>query len=381
MFPTAAFADDTPAELSEPLEIAEPIDEGMVIDNELVDIMQMPEEEIYVDPAEEPVEEPEEIPEPVEEAEKISELTEDPAEEAELEEESEDELLSAAGIIASGKSGENLTWKLDDEGTLTISGKGYMEYIGDWSAHYSRIKTVVIEDGVKSIYSSAFECCVNLENVTIPGSVVIIGDGAFFECKKLAEIVLSAGLKQIGTQMFVNCTSLSDVVIPDTVTSIGEGAFYNCNAFDEITIPSGVTSIGSYAFFGCSHLSDVYYDGTEQQWLNIEKGDCNSELTESNVHCKPSVDAPTGLTNSDSGSSGKPIVKWTTVSGATKYDVYRATSESGTYTLIKTATTNSYTDTTATAGDTYYYKVKAYSSTGTTYASAYSAAVNAKAEK
>ena len=84
---------------------------------------------------------------------------------------------------------------------------------------------------------------------------------------------------------------------------------------------------------------------------------------------------------SNSGSSGKPIVKWTAVSGATKYDVYRATSESGTYTLIKTATTNSYTDTSATVGKTYYYKVKAYSTTGTTYASAYSAAVSAKAKK
>ena len=86
MFPTAAFADDTPAELSEPLEIAEPIDEGIFADNELVDIMQMPEEEIYIDPAEEPVEEPteepEEIPDPVEETEELPELTEEPGEEA-----------------------------------------------------------------------------------------------------------------------------------------------------------------------------------------------------------------------------------------------------------------------------------------------------------
>ena len=58
LFPTAAFADEVPEENLEPLEIAEPTDEGIFADNELVDIMQMPEEEVYVDPAEEPAEEP-----------------------------------------------------------------------------------------------------------------------------------------------------------------------------------------------------------------------------------------------------------------------------------------------------------------------------------
>ena len=58
-------------------------------------------------------------------------------------------------------------------------------------------------------------------------------------------------------------------------------------------------------------------------------------------------------------SSGKPKVSWDAVDGAVSYEVYRATSKSGTYTLVKTTTSLSYKNTSATAGKTYYYKVVA----------------------
>ena len=58
-------------------------------------------------------------------------------------------------------------------------------------------------------------------------------------------------------------------------------------------------------------------------------------------------------------SSGKPKVCWKKVTGATKYDVYRATSKSGTYSKVKTTTSLNWSDTTAKSGTTYYYKVVA----------------------
>lgn len=57
--------------------------------------------------------------------------------------------------------------------------------------------------------------------------------------------------------------------------------------------------------------------------------------------------------------SGKPRVTWGAVEGATGYQVYRAKSKNGTYTLMKTTKSTSYTNTAAKAGDTYYYKVVA----------------------
>lgn len=78
--------------------------------------------------------------------------------------------------------------------------------------------------------------------------------------------------------------------------------------------------------------------------------------------------APSGVAASDGTFSDKVQVTWTAVSGATAYDVWRNTSNaSGTATKINAAdvTGASYDDTTAVAGTTYYYWVKARNAGGT----------------
>ena len=62
---------------------------------------------------------------------------------------------------------------------------------------------------------------------------------------------------------------------------------------------------------------------------------------------------------SNVASSGKVKLTWSEVEGAKEYEVYRATSKDGEYKLMKTTTGTSYTNTSAKAGSTYYYKVKA----------------------
>ena len=79
-------------------------------------------------------------------------------------------------------------------------------------------------------------------------------------------------------------------------------------------------------------------------------------------------------------SSGDPKLTWSTVTGASKYEVYRATSRSGTYTKVATTTAKTYTNKTAKAGKTYYYKVKAVSKVKTSANSAYSAVKSIKAK-
>ena len=78
-------------------------------------------------------------------------------------------------------------------------------------------------------------------------------------------------------------------------------------------------------------------------------------------------------------SSGDPKLTWRTVTGASKYEVYRATSSGGTYTKVATTTAKTYTNKTAKAGKTYYYKVKAVSKVKTSANSAYSAVKSIKA--
>ncbi|MBQ8897045.1 MAG: leucine-rich repeat domain-containing protein, partial [Clostridia bacterium] len=140
----------------------------------------------------------------------------------------------AATTVASGTfgaDGDNLTWVLDNEGTLTISGEGEMGNTVPWQSDRNEIKSVVIEDGVTNIGFSAFEVCSSLTSITIPDSVTSIGGEAFYDC-----------------------SSLTSITIPDSVTSIGEGAFVYCSSLTSITIPDSVTSIGNLAFRDCSSL-------------------------------------------------------------------------------------------------------------------------------
>lgn len=88
----------------------------------------------------------------------------------------------AADIVASGNcgaegDGSNLTWTLDDAGTLTISGTGKMEDYGSfglapWHRYGSAIKSVNIDEGVTSIGKYAFYNCNSLTDVYYSGSAV-----------------------------------------------------------------------------------------------------------------------------------------------------------------------------------------------------------------
>ena len=101
---------------------------------------------------------------------------------------------------------DNLTWTLDADGTLTISGKGEMkDYDIDGSPVAQKkdsVKKVVIEDGITNIVDFAFFDCTVLESIEIPGSVASIGNFAF-----------------------CSCIRLTDITIPGSVTSIGESTF------------------------------------------------------------------------------------------------------------------------------------------------------------
>ena len=187
-------------------------------------------------------------------------------------------------VVTRWNEGE-LTWTLTADGTMTISGTGAMkEYYGSDNspAYYnSKIKKVVIENGITSIGAYAFSGCTNLASIEIPSSVTSIGNGAFSDCSSLTDITIPSSVTSIGDHTFYGCNSLTGITIPESVTSIGASAFYDtpwltnkqkennslvivngilidgtvCSG--EVTIPDGVTSIGNSAFFGCSNMTSI----------------------------------------------------------------------------------------------------------------------------
>lgn len=194
-----------------------------------------------------------------------------------------------ASAETSGTCGKNLTWILDDYGTLTISGTGNME---NWNLssgekkespfkNNKEIKHVVIEDGVTDIGYCAFGDCSNLKDITIADSVTNIG--------KLA---------------FKNCSSLENIIIPNSVEVINSYTFYNCNNITRVTIPTGVTTIDRKAFCECTNLTDIYYGGTEKQWNKMSISSENDELENVTIHYKRDIPLTTATITKTETSEG-----------------------------------------------------------------------------
>ena len=157
---------------------------------------------------------------------------------------------------------DNLTWTLDDDGTLNINGTGTMKDYDNGDnpspvCNNSNVKKVVIEDGVTSIGDYAFSDCSGLISITIPNSVASIGSRAFYYCISLTTITIPDSVTSIGNSTFSGCWDLTSITIPDSVTSIGNSAFASCIRLTSITIPDSVTSIGSRAFSECHILKTI----------------------------------------------------------------------------------------------------------------------------
>ncbi len=117
-------------------------------------------------------------------------------------------------IVVSGHCGaegkeNNVTWSLDCNGTLTISGSGAIaDYEKSnnvpWCDKKSDIKTIVINEGIDYIGKRAFYNCYEVHSITIPKSVTTIGEHAFRDCYKLTGVTIPESVETIGL-IISNC--------------------------------------------------------------------------------------------------------------------------------------------------------------------------------
>lgn len=200
-----------------------------------------------------------------------------------------------ANSVAFGSCGDNLTWDIGADRTLTISGIGAMldcEYTTDdngdrhttapWYA-YSPTK-LVIEDGVTYIGHYSFLGCGLTGSVTIPETVTGLGWESFGLCGGLTDVTIPASLTKIRYGTFNGCTGLTSVVIPEGVPMIDGIAFAGCTGLTSIVIPESVTKIEWGAFKECGCLEDVYYAGNKTQWDEIEIAEYNEPLLNAAIH-------------------------------------------------------------------------------------------------
>ncbi|MBR2889164.1 MAG: leucine-rich repeat protein [Oscillospiraceae bacterium] len=176
-----------------------------------------------------------------------------------------------------GTCGEQATWTLDAEGTLTVFGTGWMDqYYGNmpWEPHAKLIKKVVVEEGITAVTWGAFNNCPNLVTAEFADTVTTIQSEVFSNCGALRSVKLGSGLNDIGSNAFYRCFNLRKIELPASLTWIGSGAFFNCETLRQITIPAAVTYIGDQAFTNCDVLNTLIFLGDapsfgENCFLNV----------------------------------------------------------------------------------------------------------------
>lgn len=130
---------------------------------------------------------------------------------------------------------------------------------------FSSLKSVTIPASVEVIHEMAFYNASNLEKVTFaPNSKLkTIGEQAFEGCTALKEIELPNSLDSLGKSAFTWCEALKKVKMPAHLKKVSYGAFSSCGSLAQVDFPTGIQEIGEFSFANCANLKSINLNGVK----------------------------------------------------------------------------------------------------------------------
>lgn len=149
-----------------------------------------------------------------------------------------------------------------------IDGKS-VTAIGPWAfAQCPGIESVVIPEGITTIYDGAFYDCKSLKRVSLPSTLVSLGEeapykendfnrenrykqGVFYGCA-LEHIALPARLRCLGKRAFASCRNLKSIDLPNSIQVIEASTFYFCTSLESAVLPDNLIRIAAGAFYWTS---------------------------------------------------------------------------------------------------------------------------------
>ncbi len=115
---------------------------------------------------------------------------------------------------------------------------------------------VYADEGTTGIADCAFQDSYNLQGISLPDSVLTIGDYAFAGCTGLYDVTGCYGVQSIGVSAFEGCSGLYAVNMTEALTEIGTAAFKD-SSMQLGNFPWSLRTIGASAFENCAHITDV----------------------------------------------------------------------------------------------------------------------------
>ena len=146
------------------------------------------------------------------------------------------------------------------------------------------LENMSIPEGLTYLGTYAFDHCACLSEINIPAGLTSISNMAFFMCDGVKELRIPKNVTNIGHSAFSYCRSLEYVEIEDGITLIDSRVFYGCNKLEIISIPSSISTVIEAAFDGCNALKEVYYNGTEEEWNEVNIEEENDPLLNAQIH-------------------------------------------------------------------------------------------------
>lgn len=126
---------------------------------------------------------------------------------------------------------------------------------GSVNVNGQAVTTLTVPEGVTALGRS-FYGFKALTDVTLPSTLVTLGDQCFTNCIRLTKVEIPEGVTTVGSSFF-GCIGLTEVTLPSTLTALNSSTFYGCTALSAIELPESLESIGVMTFSGCTALTEV----------------------------------------------------------------------------------------------------------------------------
>lgn len=167
-------------------------------------------------------------------------------------------------------------------------------------AGMSKLKTLVLNDGLEKIGNGAFQSLLALETINIPKSVTEMGNTILSGLQNLKNVTFEDGLTKIGNTLFVN-SRIEKIIIPNSVKDIPENLFTGADSLKLIVLPEEVDCMGGGGLFSCGNNSDelkIIMPTSVKEW-RAGAAFCSSKLKE--IVIPGNIDYPVSMVGNGRG--------------------------------------------------------------------------------